>query len=68
MNERTGKYVGGGAVIGALVGGGGAGAQVLTGKKKGLPGEPELSHRTAQDLYMSPSTSSTELQKRSASH
>jgi hypothetical protein len=84
MNKRTGKYVGGGAAvgavlgalmgggkgaaIGALVGGaGGAGAQVLTGKKKGLPAETELNYKTAQDLYMNPSTRSSGLQKRSAS-
>ncbi len=84
MNKRTGKYVGGGAAvgavlgalmgggkgaaIGALVGGaGGAGAQVLTGKKKGLPAETELNYKTAQDLYMRPSTRSSGLQKRNSS-
>jgi hypothetical protein len=83
-NKRTGKYVGGGAavgaVLGALMGGGkgaaigavlggagGAGAQVLTGKKKDLPAETELSFKTAQDLYLKPSHSSSGLQKRSAS-
>lgn len=83
-NKRTGKYVGGGAAvgavlgalmgggkgaaIGALVGGaGGAGAQVLTGKKKGLPAETELSYKTAQDLYLRPSTArSSGLQQRSS--
>lgn len=65
-----GALMGGGkgAAIGALVGGaGGAGAQVLTGKKKGLPAETELNYKTAQDLYMRPSTRSSGLQKRNAS-
>ncbi|HEX6881113.1 MAG TPA: hypothetical protein VF135_12160 [Terriglobales bacterium] len=84
MNKRTGKYVGGGAaigaVLGALMGGGkgaaigavlggagGAGAQVYTGRKKDLPAETELSFKTAQDLYLKPSSSrSTGLQKRTA--
>jgi hypothetical protein len=84
-NKRTGKYVGGGAavgaVLGALMGGGkgaaigavlggagGAGAQVLTGKKKDLPAETELSFKTAQDLYLRPSSSrNSGLQKRTAS-
>ncbi len=83
MNKRTGKYVGGGAaigaVLGALMGGGkgaaigaivggagGAGAQVLTGKKRGLPAETELSYKTAQDLYLRPTTRSEGLEKRSS--
>lgn len=83
-NKRTGKYVGGGAavgaVLGALMGGGkgaaigavlggagGAGAQVLTGKKKDLPAETELSYKTAEDLYLKPSRPSAGLQKRTAS-
>jgi hypothetical protein len=84
-NKRTGKYVGGGAaigaVLGALMGGGkgaaigavlggagGAGAQVYTGKKKDLPAETELSFKTAQDLYLRPSTGrqNSGLQKRTA--
>jgi hypothetical protein len=83
MNKTTGKYVGGGAAvgavlgallgggkgaaIGALVGGaGGAGAQVLRGKKKELPPETELTFKTAQDLQLRPSSirSKTGLQKR----
>ncbi len=65
-----GALLGGGkgAAIGAMVGGaGGAGTQVLTGKKKGLPAETELNYKTAEDLYMRPSASSSGLQKRSAS-
>src|SRR5262249_28176522 len=71
MNKRTGKYVGGGAAIGAVLGAimgggkgaaigavvggaGGAGAQVLTNKKKGLPAETELSYKLAQDLQLRP--------------
>src|SRR2546423_11931690 len=74
MNKRTGKYVGGGAAvgaglgalmgggkgaaIGAVVGGaGGAGAQVMTNKKKELPAETELSFKLAQDLKLQPSRS-----------
>ncbi|HYG97776.1 MAG TPA: hypothetical protein VD837_01505 [Terriglobales bacterium] len=81
-NKRTGKYVGGGAAIGAvlgaimgggkgaaigaLVGGaGGAGAQVLTGRKKQLPPETELSFKLAQDLQLrSVSAKSGKLKKR----
>lgn len=65
-----GALMGGGkgAAIGAVLGGaGGAGAQVLTGKKKALPAETELSYKTAEDLYLKPSRSSTGLQKRTAS-
>jgi hypothetical protein len=68
-NKRTGMFVGGGAaggaILGALVGGGkgaaigallggagGAGAQVYTGKKKELPAETELKFKLAQDLEM----------------
>ena len=75
-NKRTGKYVGGGAaigaVLGALLGGGkgaaigaivggagGAGAQVYTGKKKDLPAETELKYKLAQDLQLTPMTSSS---------
>jgi hypothetical protein len=57
-----GALLGGGkgAAIGGLVGGaGGAGAQVLTGKKKEIPPETELSFKTAQDLQMRPATSSS---------
>ena len=54
-------------VLVVLGGAGGAGAQVLTGKKKDLPAETELSFKTAQDLYLKPSHSSSGLQKRSAS-
>ena len=57
-NQRTAKYVGGGA--------GGAGAQVFTGRKKSIPAETQLSFKTAQDLEMRPvsSHSSSGLQKR----
>ncbi len=56
-----GALLGGGkgAAIGALVGGaGGAGAQVYTGRKKEIPAETELSYKLAQDLQMSPMSSS----------
>ena len=76
-NKRTAKYVGGGAVvgavlgallgggkgaaIGAIVGGaGGAGAQVLTGRKKEIPAETELSFKLAQDLRLSPTSSNAD--------
>jgi hypothetical protein len=52
-----GALLGGGkgAAIGAVVGGaGGAGTQVLTGKKKELPAETELSYKLAQDLQLVP--------------
>ena len=65
VNSRTGKYVGGGAaigaVMGALLGGGkgavgarvggarGAGTQVYTGRKKEVPAETELSFKLAQN-------------------
>lgn len=55
-----GALLGGGkgAAIGGLLGGaGGAGAQVLTGKKKEIPPETELSFKTAQDLQMRPASS-----------
>jgi hypothetical protein len=68
-NKRTGMFVGGGAaggaLIGALVGGGkgaaigallggagGAGAQVYSGRKKELPAETELKFKLAEDLEM----------------
>jgi hypothetical protein len=56
-----GALLGGGkgAAIGALVGGaGGAGAQVYTGRKKEIPPETELRYKLAQDLQMSPVSSS----------
>jgi hypothetical protein len=56
-----GALLGGGkgAAIGALVGGaGGAGAQVYTGRKKEIPPETELKYKLAQDLQMSPVSSS----------
>ena len=56
-----GALLGGGkgAAIGALVGGaGGAGAQVYTGRKKEIPAETELSYKLAQNLQMSPVSSS----------
>jgi hypothetical protein len=56
-----GALLGGGkgAAIGGIVGGaGGAGAQVLTGKKKEIPPETELSFKTAQDLQLRPASSS----------
>lgn len=66
-----GALMGGGkgAAIGALVGGaGGAGAQVFTGKKKGLPAETQLSYKTAEDLQMRPvAARKPGLQKRTAS-
>lgn len=52
-----GALLGGGkgAAIGAIVGGaGGAGTEVLTGKKKELPAETELSFKLAQDLELQP--------------
>jgi hypothetical protein len=54
-----GALLGGGkgAAIGAIVGGaGGAGTQVMTGKKKDLPAETELNYKLAQDLQLSPMT------------
>lgn len=56
-----GALLGGGkgAAIGALVGGaGGAGAQVYTGRKKEIPAETELSYKLAQNLQMSPMSTS----------
>jgi hypothetical protein len=56
-----GALLGGGkgAAIGALVGGaGGAGAQVYTGRKKEIPAETELRYKLAQNLQMSPVSSS----------
>ena len=56
-----GALLGGGkgAAIGALVGGaGGAGAQVYTGRKKEIPAETELKYKLAQNLQMSPVSSS----------
>src|SRR5437870_11114750 len=55
-----GALMGGGkgAAIGGILGGaGGAGAQVLTGKKKEIPPESELSFKLAQNLQMRPATS-----------
>ena len=52
-----GALLGGGkgAAIGAVLGGaGGAGTQVLTGKKKELPAETELSFKLAKDAQMTP--------------
>lgn len=85
-NERTAKYVGGGAVVGtilgALLGGGkgaalgalaggaaGGGAQVYTGKNKGIPAETQLSYKLAQPLTLRAVSgrSSQGLQKRPAS-
>ena len=44
-----------GAAIGAAIGGaGGAGAQVLTGRKKEIPAETELKFKLAQDLELRP--------------
>lgn len=49
-----------GAAIGALAGGGaGAGTQVLTGRKKEIPAETELSYKTAQELQLRPVATST---------
>jgi hypothetical protein len=62
-----GALLGGGkgAAIGGLLGGaGGAGAQVLTGKKKEIPPETELSFKTAQDLQMRPASSRSGMQHR----
>ena len=65
-----GALMGGGkgAAIGGLIGGaGGAGAQVLTGKDKGLPAETQLSYKTAEDLQMRPvAASNGGLQKRAS--
>jgi len=52
-----GALLGGGkgAAIGAVLGGaGGAGTQVLTGKKKELPAETELSFKLAQNVQLTP--------------
>ena len=52
-----GALLGGGkgAAIGAVLGGaGGAGTQVLTGKKKDLPAETELSYKLATNAEMTP--------------
>lgn len=69
-NQRTAKYVGGGAAVGAVLGalmGGGKGAAIgaiLGGaggagaqtlrKAKSIPAETELSYKLAQDLQMRP--------------
>jgi hypothetical protein len=56
-----GALLGGGkgAAIGALVGGaGGAGAQVYTARNKEIPPETELKYKLAQDLQMSPVSTS----------
>src|SRR6185437_12460868 len=68
-NKRTAKYVGGGkgAVIGALAGGAaGGGAQVLTGKKKGIPAETALTYKLAEPLRLRAVAgySTSKLQKR----
>ena len=55
-----GAILGGGkgAAIGGLLGGaGGAGAQVLTGRKKEIPAETELTYETAQELQLSAAAS-----------
>ena len=52
-----GALLGGGkgAAIGAVVGGaGGAGTQVLTGKKKDIPAETELSYKLATEVQLTP--------------
>jgi hypothetical protein len=54
-----GALLGGGkgAAIGAVLGGaGGAGTQVLTGKKKELPAETELSYKLATEAQLTPIT------------
>lgn len=54
-----GALLGGGkgAAIGAVVGGaGGAGTQVLTGKKKDIPAETELSYKLATEVQLTPIT------------
>lgn len=66
-----GALLGGGkgAAIGALAGGAaGAGAQVYTGKNKGLPAETQLTYKLAQPLQLRPvaARSSSGLQKRPA--
>jgi len=58
-----GALLGGGkgAAIGAIVGGaGGAGTQVMTGKKKDLPAETELTYKLAEDLQLTPMTRNSE--------
>src|SRR5580765_4819409 len=58
-----GALLGGGkgAAIGAVVGGaGGAGTQVLTGKKKDIPAETELSYKLATNAEMTPMTRNSE--------
>ncbi len=64
-----GALLGGGkgAVLGGLAGGAaGAGAQVYTGKKKGLPAETQLTYKLAQPLTLRAvsARSSSGLQKR----
>jgi hypothetical protein len=52
-----GALMGGGkgAAIGAVLGGGaGAGTQVLTGKKKDIPAETELSYKLATEAQLTP--------------
>ena len=58
VGALLGALMGGGkgAAIGAVLGGGaGAGTQVLTGKKKDLPAETQLSYKLATDAQMVPS-------------
>jgi hypothetical protein len=56
-----------GAAIGALAGGAaGTGAQVLTGKKKGIPAETQLKYKLAQSLTLRPVVKASGLQKRPA--
>jgi len=57
VGALLGALVGGGkgAAIGAVLGGaGGAGTQVLTGKKKDLPAETQLSYKLATDAQLTP--------------
>jgi hypothetical protein len=58
-----GALLGGGkgAAIGAIVGGaGGAGTQVLTGKKKDIPAETVLNYKLAEDLQLRPVENQTQ--------
>jgi hypothetical protein len=57
VGALLGALMGGGkgAAIGAVLGGaGGAGTQVLTGKKKDLPAETQLSYKLATDAQLTP--------------
>jgi uncharacterized membrane protein len=57
IGALLGALMGGGkgAAIGAVLGGaGGAGTQVLTGKKQDLPAETQLSYKLATNAQLTP--------------